>query len=276
MASMAVRGAGSVSAGFGRPVSLLTLISLSLQAAAFADVASEQSPAAVNLKYRVVAHYPHDPSAFTQGLLVAGGKVYESTGGYGTSSIRIVHLESGRVLRRQRLPDDRFGEGLALAGDRLYQLTWKAGIAIARDPANLDAVGEFRYPGEGWGLAATENELVMSDGSEWLRVLDPQDFTERRRIDVRDGELPVKGLNELEYVEGELYANVWPTDRIAVIDPASGRVRGWLDLAGILPVVFPGRDTDVLNGIAYDSASRRLFVTGKNWPRLFEIEVTRK
>ena len=192
------------------------------------------------------------------------------------SSIRIVDLESGRVLRRQQLPDNRFGEGLALAGERLYQLTWKAGAAIVRDPGTLDAIGELRYPGEGWGLATLGEELVMSDGSAELRFLDTASFWERRRIEVRDGGLPVTGLNELEAVEGDLYANVWPSERIAIIDPAGGRVRGWLDLSGILPLVMRGPRTDVLNGIAYDTESRRLFVTGKNWPRMFEIEVTPK
>ena len=245
-----------------------------MHAPALAGTATEPVPAAADYTYRVVAHFPHDTSAFTQGLLMADGKLIESTGGYGTSSIRIVHLESGRVLRRRELPDNRFGEGLALAGGRLYQLTWKAGTVIVRDPGTLDGIGEFRYSGEGWGLATVGNELVMSDGSAELRFLDAGNFRERRRLEVRDGELPVAGLNELEEVEGDLYANVWPTDRIAIIDPADGRVRGWLDLSGILPVVMRGPRADVLNGIAYDSDSRRLFVTGKNWPRLLEIEVT--
>ena len=249
-------------------------ISLSLFVAACAQAASEEAPAAIHHNYRVVAHYPHDTSAFTQGLLMADGKLVESTGGYGTSSIRIVHLESGRVLRRQGLPENRFGEGLALAGGRLYQLTWKAGTVIVRDPVTLDAIGEFRYSGEGWGLATLGDELVMSDGSPELRFLDAGNFRERRRVEVRDGGVPVTGLNELESVEGYIWANVWPTDRIAIIDPADGRVRGWLDLSGILPVVLRGPRSDVLNGIAYDPDSRRLFVTGKNWPRLFEIEVT--
>ena len=252
----------------------LALIVLSLHAAAYLQAASERMTAAIDHNYRVVAYYPHDTSAFTQGLLVVDGKLIESTGGYGTSSIRIVHLESGRILRRQELPDNRFGEGLALAGGRLYQLTWKAGTVIVREPGTLDGIGEFRYSGEGWGLAALGDELVMSDGTAELRFLDAENFIERRRVEVRDGELPVTGLNELEQVEGYVWANVWPTDRIAIIDPADGRVRGWLDLSGILPVVMRGPRADVLNGIAYDSDSRRLFVTGKNWPRLFEIEVT--
>ena len=258
--------------GFGL-LNRIALISLSLHAATFAQAATESTSPAVDYAYRVIAQFPHDPLAFTQGLLISDGAIYESTGGYGSSSIRIVHLESGRVLRRQRLPDNRFGEGLALGRKRLYQLTWKAGTAFVRDPDTLDTVAEFRYSGEGWGLAAMGDELVMSDGSAELRFLDAGNFAERRRIEVRDGESPVIGLNELEEVEGDLYANVWPTDRIAIIEPADGRVRGWLDLSGILPLVMRGPRTDVLNGIAYDPDSGRLFVTGKNWPRLFEIEV---
>ncbi len=231
---------------------------------------------ATRYDYRTVASYPHDPSAFTQGLVFADGRLFESTGGYGESSVRIVHLASGRVLRQRSLPDNRFGEGLAMAGNHLYQLTWKAGIGMVRDPATLNTVAEFRYSGEGWGLAANGGELVMSDGSAELRFMNAEDFRERRRIQVRDGDKPITGLNELEYVEGDLYANVWPTDQIVILNPANGQVRGWLDLSDILPLVFRGSQTDVLNGIAYDAASGRLFVTGKRWPRLFEIEVIRK
>ena len=242
---------------------------------AFAGAAFGQAPesASRTYGYRVVASFPHDPAAFTQGLVTADGKLFESTGGYGESSVRIVHLASGRVLRQQRLPGNRFGEGLAMTGGRLVQLTWKAGIATVRDAATLNPVGRFRYAGEGWGLAARGDELAMSDGTAELRFLDAADFRERRRIEVRDAGTPVTGLNELEFVEGDLYANVWQTDRIAILNPASGQVRGWLDLSELLPLVFRGPRTDVLNGIAYDAASRRLFVTGKRWPRLYEIEV---
>ena len=237
--------------------------------------AADEEPAAASTRYtyRVIASHPHDPDAFTQGLLFADGKLYESTGGYGQSTLRIVDLTSGRVLRERRLPDNRFGEGLALSGGRLHQLTWKAGIGSIHDVSNLAAVGEFRYEGEGWGLAANADSLVMSNGSAELCFLDPTTLTEVRRHQVRDGTEPVTGLNELEYVEGDLYANVWPSDRIAIINPANGQVRGWLDLTGLLPLVFRTPRTDVLNGIAYDAAGKRLFVTGKHWPRLFQIEV---
>ena len=232
-----------------------------LAALAEPALAADEAPAAasVSYSYRVIASHPHDPDAFTQGLLVADGKLYEST---------------GRVLRERRLPDDRFGEGLALSGGRLHQLTWKAGVGFLHDAATLAPIGEFRYQGEGWGLAANEESLVMSNGSAELRFLDPATLTEVRRLEVRDGTESIPGLNELEFVEADLYANVWPSDRIAIINPANGQVRGWLDLTGILPLVFRTPRTDVLNGIAYDAANKRLFVTGKHWPRLFQIEVS--
>ena len=230
--------------------------------------------ASTRYAYRVVASHPHDPEAFTQGLLFAHGKLYESTGRYGQSSVRAVDLASGRVLRQRRLPDDRFGEGLALFGGRLHQLTWKAGDGFIYDLASLAPIGGFRYQGEGWGLAANGESLVMSNGSAELRFLDPAALTEIRRLQVCDGTEPVTGLNELEYVEGDLYANVWPSDRIVIINPANGQVRGWLDLTGLLPLVFRTPRTDVLNGIAYDAVGKRLFVTGKNWSRLFQVEVT--
>ncbi len=239
-------------------------------------LAANEEPAAASVRYtyRVIASHPHDPEAFTQGLLFADGQLYESTGGYGQSSLRIVDLASGRVLRERQLPDNRFGEGLALSGGRLHQLTWKAGDGFIHDATTLASIGEFRYGGEGWGLAASADSLVMSDGSAELRFLDPATLTEVRRLQVRNGTEPVVGLNELEFVEGDLYANVWPSDRIAIINPANGQVRGWLDLTGLLPLVFRTPRTDVLNGIAYDDAGKRLFVTGKHWPRLFQIEVT--
>ena len=255
-----------------RPIALLILLATLAQPAKAAD--EQATGASVRYTYRVVASHPHDPEAFTQGLLFADGKLYESTGGYGESSLRIVDLTSGRVLRQRPLPDDRFGEGLALSGGRLLQLTWRAGIGFIHEPASLAPVDVFRYGGEGWGLAADGTSLVMSDGSAELRFLNLNDLTEVRRLQVRDGAKPVTGLNELEYVEGELYANVWPSDRIAIINPANGQVRGWLDLTGLLPLVFRTPRTDVLNGIAYDALGKRLFVTGKRWPRLFQIEVT--
>ena len=244
-----------------------------LAAAPCLAVESDQQAAAPELGYRVVASYPHDSTAFTQGLLVQGDRLFESTGGYGESTVRVTDLASGRVLRQRSLARNLFGEGLALAAGRLYQLTWKAGVGLMHDSTTLEQVGQFSYPGEGWGLAASDQHLVMSDGSDQLRFLDLKDQRELRRVEVYDGGQPIAGLNELEYVEDSLYANVWPTDRIAIINPDSGQVQGWLDLSDILPLVFRHPRIDVLNGIAYDAEAKRLFVTGKRWPRLFEIEV---
>ena len=256
----------------GRSVRLQWLLLL-LAAAPCLPVESGQPAAAPKLNYRVVASYPHDPAAFTQGLLVQGDRLFESTGGYGESTLRVTDLASGRVLQQYTLPSHLFGEGLAMVDGRLHQLTWKAGIGLVRESTTLEQVGEFSYAGEGWGLAAGNEHLAMSDGSAQLRFLDRTDLRELRRVEVRDGGRPVAGLNELEYIEGSLYANVWPTHRIAIINPSSGQVQGWLDLSDILPLVFRHPRIDVLNGIAYDADAKRLFVTGKRWPRLFEIEV---
>ena len=237
-------------------------------------VVADQMPSApAEYDYRVVESFPHDPEAFTQGLLFRDGRLFESTGGYGTSTLREVDLETGRVLRERRLGEGLFGEGLALVGDRLVQLTWREGVGFVYDARTLRTVGSFAYEGEGWGLASDGERVVMSDGTATLRFLDPATFEESGRIQATGPEGPVAGLNELELVGGVLYANVWRTDRIAMIDPENGRLRGWLDLAGILPVVFRRETTAELNGIAHDPATGRLFVTGKRWPRLFEIEL---
>ena len=235
--------------------------------------AAETPPPPAEYGYRVVRTFPHDVDAFTQGLLFRGGRLFESTGGYGASTVREVELESGRVVRERRLADALFGEGLALVGERLAQLTWRAGVGLLYDVGTLRTVGHFAYAGEGWGLASDGERLVMSDGTAILRFLDPATFDESGRVQVMGPEGPVSALNELEFVGDVLYANVWRTDRIAMIDPETGRVTGWLHLDGILPVVFRRETTAELNGIAHDPATGRLFVTGKRWPRLFEIEV---
>lgn len=223
--------------------------------------------------YRVVNAWPHDRGAFTQGLVFDRDTLLESTGGYGRSALRRVELHSGRVLAERRLPPHLFGEGLARAGDTLVQLTWRAGRAFLYDPETLAPTGSVEYPGEGWGLAFDGEHLVMSDGSAYLRFLALPGLTEVRRLEVRDRGVPVERLNELEYVEGMIYANVWFDERIAVICPRSGDVEAWIDLSGILPLPFRRSEQEVLNGIAYDAGTGRLFVTGKSWPRLFEIEV---
>lgn len=230
-------------------------------------------PPAPTERVETVRSWPHDTSAFTQGLAYGNGVLYESTGRYGQSSVRRVEPETGRVLQETDLPAELFGEGLALLGDRLFQITWKEGTGFVYDRNTLRSEGTFAYDGEGWGLTTDGRELILSDGTYRLRFLDPNTFQVTRTLDVTDGGGYVYELNELEWVRGEIWANVWQTDRIARIDPESGRVVGWLDLAGLLPAAERTPQTDVLNGIAYDAAGNRLLVTGKLWPRLFQIRV---
>ena len=225
--------------------------------------------------FRVIAAYPHDPGAYTQGLVIDRGRLYEGTGRYGASSIRRVELTSGRVEKIRTIGNEYFGEGIAILGGKLYELTWKNQLAFVYDLDTFNVVQTFHYDGEGWGLTHDGEHLILSDGTATLRFLDPATFRTVREITVHDGDQPVAKLNELEYVEGEIWSNVWYDDRIARISPADGRVLGWIDLAEIYPHSARGSD-DVLNGIAYDAAARRLYVTGKDWPQLFEIDVVRK
>jgi len=226
--------------------------------------------------YQVVATYPHDPGAFTQGLVYLDGTLYEATGsaGVGPSSLRRVNLTTGAVEARHDLATEHFGEGIAVVGDRIIQLTWQSQTGFVYDRATFRQLETFRYPGEGWGLAYDGRRLIMSDGTDRLRFLDPNTFVEAGSVLVRNGDDPVEQLNELEYIDGQVYANVWKTDRIVRIDPATGQVTALIDLAGLLPAA--DRETfqvDVLNGVAYDADSDRLLVTGKLWPKLFEIEL---
>lgn len=232
--------------------------------------------AAPQLDYRVVARYPHDATAFTEGLLVHDDTLVESTGLYGRSQLFVRDLRSGKLLRSLRLPASEFGEGAAVVGDRLYQLTWREGVGHIYD-RRLRKLADFSFTGEGWGLTFDGTDLIRSDGSATLHFHDPADFREKRTLVVRDAGQPVVLLNELEYVDGWLYANVWMSDRIAVIDPGTGTVSGWLDLADLHrqfepPAGWNPRD-DVLNGIAWDARSGHLLVTGKRWPMLFELAV---
>ncbi len=224
--------------------------------------------------YTVVRSYPHDPNAFTQGLEYVDGVLYEGTGLNGRSSVRRVNLETGNVLKQHNIGAEYFGEGITIFGSSLFELTWQSGLAFVYDRNTLAPKKSFRYSGEGWGLTHDGTNLIMSDGSEFLRFLDPATFAERRRLRVTGVGQPVKNLNELEYVKGEIFANVWMTDYIARIDPATGRVNAYIDLRGLMPANDSSRD--VLNGIAYDETADRLFVTGKLWPRLFEIKLTLK
>jgi glutaminyl-peptide cyclotransferase len=222
--------------------------------------------------YRVVRSYPHDPQAFTQGLIYRDGVLYEGTGLYGRSSIRKVKLETGEVLQVQNVPTQYFGEGITDWNGTIVELTWRTEVGFVYNLSTFQQIRTFHFDGEGWGLTHDATQLIMSDGSEQLRFLDPATFLETRRIVVHDATGPVKALNELEVVRGEIYANVWQTDRIARISPSDGRVTGWIDLQGLLPQAERA-GVDVLNGIAYDAAGDRLFVTGKLWPRVFEIKI---
>jgi glutaminyl-peptide cyclotransferase len=228
-----------------------------------------------NYTYTVVKTYAHDRRAFTQGLQYVDGFLYEGTGQNGESSVRKVKLETGEVLQRRALSTEHFGEGITVWKSELFQLTWQSGLAFVYDRQTFEPKRTFRYSGEGWGLTADANGLIMSDGSDVLRFLDPATFTERRRVKVTALGQPVRSLNELEYVRGELFANVWTTDMVARIDPASGKITGWVDLSGLLTPAERAT-ADVLNGIAYDAAGDRLFVTGKWWPKLFEIRLALK
>jgi glutamine cyclotransferase len=224
----------------------------------------------------VVRRLPHDPGAWTQGLFFADGQLYETTGIEGASDIRRVSLETGAVLQRRAVPAPYFGEGSVAFDGRLYQLTWKNGRAFVYDLATFAPRDTLAYFGEGWGLTTDGESLVMSDGTARLRFVDPRTFAVRRTLDVRDGASPVSQLNELEWYKGEILANVWQSEQIARIDPKTGAIVGWIDLTGILPVSERMGREDVLNGIAWDQANDRLYVTGKYWPTLFEIRLERR
>lgn len=226
-----------------------------------------------NYSYEIIKTYPHDPAAFTQGLVYHQGDLYESTGLNGQSSLRKVELQTGRVLKKVDVPSQYFAEGLSLFNNRLYQLTWITNRGFVYDLDSFGSVGNFSYTGEGWGLTHDGHSLIMSDGTNQIRFLDPGTFQVQRTISVQDNGTAVRQLNELEYIRGEIFANIWQTDRIARIDPQNGRVTGWVNLAGLLSAEDRARGVDVLNGIAYDEAGDHLYVTGKLWPKLFEIRL---
>lgn len=223
--------------------------------------------------YKVKHAYPHDPSAFTQGLVYADGILYEGTGLRGRSSVRLVELETGNVLKQTSLLPMFFGEGIAVYGDKIYQLTWTSRVGFVYDKSTLKLLRQFNYGTEGWGMTHDGERLIVSDGSAVLYFWDPETLRETGRVTVTEGGRPVSSLNELEYIEGEIWANVWQYDRLVRIVPETGKVVGWVDLQGLLPPSERRGTEDVLNGIAYDREARRLFVTGKNWPKLYEIEI---
>lgn len=226
--------------------------------------------------YRVVHTYPHDPKAYTEGLFYRNGNLYEGTGTLGASFVRKVQLSTGKVLQQTPTPWPDYGEGIVAWKDRLIELTWQNHEGFVFDLATLKPRAKFAYPGEGWSLTTDGTHLLMSDGTPTIRVLDPDTLQQIGKIDVSADGQPLANLNELEWVMGEIYANVWLTQRIARIDPASGKVVGWIDLSGLgpKPDSLPDPTNDVLNGIAYDAAHGRLFVTGKCWPQLYEIRLT--
>jgi glutaminyl-peptide cyclotransferase len=221
----------------------------------------------------VLHAYPHDTAAFTQGLLWHGGYLYESTGREQHSTLRKVELETGKVLEKTDVAPQYFAEGLALLGDKLYQLTWQNQMGFIYGLSDFKQQGTFAYQGEGWGLTTDGTSLILSDGSNQLRFIDPSSYRVTRTISVMDGTEFVNDINELEWVKGEVWANVWHTDRIARIDPQTGKVKAWVDLTGLLDAAQHPDPEAVLNGIAYDAEHDRLFVTGKLWPTLFEIDV---
>jgi glutamine cyclotransferase len=252
----------------------LTLLALAvLAASALVPAEGRQRLAGAPMAgYQVVRTYPHDPRAFTQGLVYLDGVLYEGTGLNGQSSIRKVKLETGEVLQVKKLEERYFGEGIAVYGNTLVQLTWQNGIGFVYDRNTFERSRTFTYSGEGWGLTHDGTRLIMSDGTSVLRFLDPKTFKQTGKLQVTDAGRPVESLNELEIVKGEIFANVWQNERIARISPATGQVTGWIDLSGLL-TPREAMNVDVLNGIAYDAAGDRLFVTGKLWPKIFQIKI---
>ena len=234
------------------------------------------APPPAQYTFRVVKTYPHDRSAFTQGLEYRDGFLYEGTGLAGRSALRKIKLDTGQVLQSFDLPQPFFGEGITVLPQQIVQLTWQSQTGFIYDKATFRVLKSFSYPGEGWGMTNDGKQIYMSDGTAQIRVWDPVSLKEVRRINVTDGARPVTAINELEFVRGEIWANVWQTDRIARISPAAGRVLGWIDLSGILPKAERTTADAVLNGIAYDSATDRVFVTGKLWPNIFEVKIVPK
>ena len=237
------------------------------------SVDSTTSDAIPTYTYKVVDTYPHDRNAFTQGLVFENDILYEGTGRRGHSTLRRVELETGDILQVHELSDQFFGEGITVYGDKIIQLTWQSNVGFVYDKKTFDLVREFNYSTEGWGITHNGKHLIMSDGTSTLHFLDPDTFEEIGRIEVYDNDGPVTFINELEYVKGSIYANIWGRNHIVIIDPSTGHVIGRVDLEGLLSAEDFTEPVDVLNGIGYDAKNDRLFVTGKLWPKLFEIEL---
>jgi glutamine cyclotransferase len=268
----------------GKRIALVTvilffLLSSGCQTGAVANhsaTSNADEDSAPKYGYEIVNIWPHDKDAYTQGLVFRGGKLLESTGQEGRSSLRRVEPETGKILQKINVPRPYFAEGITLFKGKIYQLTWQHQLGFIYDAESFEKLGEFSYRSEGWGLTNDGSSLIMSDGTNRIRFLDPDNFQVNRTISVLDGRTPVAGINELEYVHNEIYANIWHKERVARIEPQTGRVLGWIDLTGLRAVSEAKDNESVLNGIAYDENNDRLFVTGKLWPKLFEIRVIRQ
>jgi glutamine cyclotransferase len=253
-------------------ITLIATVTVALVIGSIVLVLLNANSVPVTYTYEVIKVYPHDQNAFTQGLVMDKGVLYEGTGWWGASALRRVDLETGNVLQSYALSEEFFGEGITVFGDRIIQLTWQSQIGFVYDKTSFDLLQNFSYPTQGWGITTDDRQLIMSDGTANLYFLDPETFEKVGQVEVRNGTAPVSNLNELEYINGEVYANVWMTDEIAIINPQTGQVRAWIDLTGI----YTPENSDpnsVLNGIAYDAEGDRLFVTGKLWSQLFQIEL---
>jgi len=249
------------------------LIALPAAALVVFGLFSKNPDSSATWTYETVNTFDHDPAAFTQGLVFEDGVLYEGTGLNGQSELRKVELKTGKVLQSHKLPDRFFGEGITIFEDRIIQLTYLSRVGFVYDKNTFEQLEEFKYPTEGWGLTHDGKHLIMSDGTPMIYFLDPRSFARVRKIMVRDQDEAVWWVNELEYIDGEIYANVWPGDRIARIDPETGQIIGWIDCQGLLTAQDKHAEIDVFNGIAHDPATGRLFVTGKCWPKLFEIKL---
>ena len=269
---MPVNSAPRASRPWLKWVAALGVAGLVVGLAAWAQLGARRAAPA---SFEVVAAYPHDPDAFTQGLAVEAGQLYEGTGQYGASTLRRVDLATGRPEKQRALGPRYFGEGIAILDGLVYQLTWQNGVVVVYDLETFEVERTMEYEGEGWGLTHDGRQLIMSDGSATIRFRDPQTFAVTREIEVRADGVAVPKLNELEFVDGEIWANIWYDDRIARISPETGEVLGFIDLSTLYPQRARSSEA-VLNGIAYDAAAKRLFVTGKNWPQLYEIEIVRR
>ncbi len=250
-------------------------VRVSLPLATTTAVGGDPTPTTPVYTYSVVEAYPHDREAFTQGLIYEDGELYEGTGLNGRSDLRRVELETGKVVQEHDLAAEYFGEGITIFGDKIYQITWQSHVGFVYDKTTFELLQQFEYPTEGWGLTHDGTRLIMSDGTSRIYFRDPKTLHETGFIDVRDGSTPITNLNELEYIQGSIYANIWQTDRIAEISPDTGQVTAWIDLQGLLPAAERVPPVDVLNGIAYDAEADRFFVTGKLWPHLYEIDIVK-